>query len=112
MKINKAVEEREAEIEKIDNLYKLLLDFEFSEKDMAIILWKTKRKVCKKYQAIKSIALLERVKPKNERIYGNIYGPDVKWLVKKGMSYKEIIIMSITSGAEYDPLSERFKIKP
>lgn len=112
MKITKAVEEKEAEIEKIDTLYKLLLDFKFSEKDMAIILWKTKRKVCKKYQAIKSIALLERVKPKNKRVYGNAYGPDVKWLVKKGVSYKEIIIMSITSGAEYDPLSERFKLKP
>lgn len=112
MKITKAVEEREAEIKKIGALYKLLLAFNFSEKDMAIILWKTKRKVCKKYQSIKSIALLERVKCKNEQIYGNIYGPGVKWLVENGMSHKEIISMSITSGADYDPLSERFKTKP
>lgn len=97
------------ELRKIKELHDFLVSFDFDEKYLAVVLWMAKRKLCKKYKGLKSAVLLERVFHKNSQVFGHKFGPDVKWLKANGKTYDDIIRMAISTTADSDVLSDRFK---
>lgn len=94
---------RQAYVRAVQGLKKsgeTLLKQGYSKENVAIILNSQRRALGKMYKDVTPAKELEKVFARNMKVYGDKYGPTVKWLREQGKTWDDIIEAASRSGGK------------